>query len=251
MYSIQENLKTDNQLKNLIDRIRLLFRKDKESYSLLYSLLGFWPRNIKPYKMALTHSSCATGKRKLTCNERLEFLGDAVLSSVAADYLYHRFGREREGFLSKSRSRLVCRESLNDIAVKIGLDKIVEVSELGHQHNSYVFGNAFEALVGAIYIDRGYDYCRLFLLERVFGAIPDVESIIVSDNNFKSRLIEWSQKEHRQVSFVLCSEEQRSDGPYFISEVLVDGEIKGHGEGFSKRESQQRAAQEALGYVLG
>ena len=251
MYCIQENLKTDNQLKNLIDRIRLLFRKDKESYSLLYSLLGFWPHDIKPYKIALTHSSCATGRRKLTCNERLKFLGDAVLGSVAADYLYHRFGKEREGFLSKSRSRLVCRESLNDISVKIGLDKFVEFNDLGHQHNNYIFGNAFEALVGAIYIDRGYDYCRLFLFERVFAAIPDIDAVIVSDNNFKSRLIEWSQKEHRQVSFVLCSEEQRPDGPYFISEVLVDGEMMGRGEGFSKRESQQRAAKEALGRVIG
>ena len=251
MYCIQENLKTDNQLKNLIDRIRLLFRKDKESYSLLYSLLGFWPHDIKPYKIALTHSSCATGRRKLTCNERLEFLGDAVLGSVAADYLYHRFGKEREGFLSKSRSRLVCRENLNDISVKIGLDKFVEFNDLGHQHNNYIFGNAFEALVGAIYLDRGYDYCRLFLFERVFAAIPDIDAVIVSDNNFKSRLIEWSQKEHRQVSFVLCSEEQRPDGPYFISEVLVDGEMMGRGEGFSKRESQQRAAKEALGRVIG
>lgn len=196
--------------------------------------------------MALTHSSCATGRRKLSCNERLEFLGDAVLGSVAADYLYRRFGKEREGFLSKSRSRLVCRESLNDIAVKIGLDKIVEVNELGHQHNSYIFGNAFEALVGAIYIDRGYEYCQGFLFNRVFDALPDIESTIVSDNNYKSRLIEWAQKEHCQVSFVLCSEEQRPDGPYFISEVLIDGEVFGHGEGFSKRESQQHAAQEAL-----
>ncbi len=228
-----------------------MFRKDKESYSLLYSLLGFWPRNIASYKMALTHSSCATGRRKLTCNERLEFLGDAVLSSVAADYLYWRFSKEREGFLSKARSRLVCRESLNDIAVKIGLDKIVEVSELGHQHNSYVFGNAFEALVGAIYVDRGYDYCRRFLFERVFDAISDLESIIVCDNNFKSRIIEWSQKEHRQLSFILCGEEQRPDGPYFISEVLVDGEVMGHGEGFSKRESQQNAAREALTRITG
>lgn len=228
-----------------------MFRKDKESYSLLYSLLGFWPRNIASYKMALTHSSCATGRRKLTCNERLEFLGDAVLSSVAADYLYWRFSKEREGFLSKARSRLVCRESLNDIAVKIGLDKIVEVSELGHQHNNYVFGNAFEALVGAIYVDRGYDYCRRFLFERVFDAISDLESIIVCDNNFKSRIIEWSQKEHRQLSFVLCGEEQRPDGPYFISEVLVDGEVMGHGEGFSKRESQQNAAREALTRITG
>lgn len=214
---------------------------------MFYSLLGFVPRDIKHYKKAITHSSQAVGsKRKLACNERLEFLGDAVLTSVASDYLYKKFGKEREGFLSKARSRLVCRESLNDIALKIGLDKIVRVSELGNQHNSYVYGNAFEALIGAIYIDRGYKYCRTFLFEKVFDAIADIESLLVSDNNFKSRIIEWSQKEHRQVSFVLCSEEIRHNGPYFISEVYIDGVVMGRGEGFSKRESQQRAAQEAI-----
>lgn len=234
-------------MKALLDRIRLLFRKDRESYYLLYPLLGFLPRDIKHYKIALTHSSRVSGsKRKLSCNERLEFLGDAVLGSVASEYLYRRFGKEREGFLSKARSRLVCRESLNDIAVKMGLDKIVIAEEQTHQHNSYIYGNAFEALVGAIYIDRGYAYCRYFLYNRVFDAITDIESLLLSDNNFKSRLIEWSQKVHREVSFVLCSEELRPDGPYFVSDVLVDGVIMGHGEGFSKRESQQRAAQEAL-----
>lgn len=234
-------------MKNLLDRVRLFFCKDKESYLLLYELLGFFPGNLKPYKLALTHSSQATGKhKKLASNERLEFLGDAVLSSVTADYLYRIYGKEREGFLSKSRSRLVCRENLNSVALKIGLDKFLYVPEVGHQHNTYVYGNAFEALVGAIYIDKGYEQCQRFLLERFLCDRQAVDAIVQSDCNYKSRLIEWGQKEHRKVTFVLKSEQLRNDGPYFISEVLVDDIVCGEGDGFSKRESQQNAARMAL-----
>ena len=131
---------------------------------LLYSILGFVPGNIGLYKMAMTHSSSATGSRKLACNERLEFLGDAVLSSVTADFLYSRFRREREGFLSKSRSNLVCRERLNELAIEIGIDKFVSACDLPHQHNSYIYGNALEALIGAIYVDLGYATARKVVL---------------------------------------------------------------------------------------
>lgn len=243
-------MKTKKKVKKLIDRVRLLFYKDRESYSLLYNLLGFIPRSLAPYRTAFTHSSQTTGsKKKLSCNERLEFLGDAVLSSVTSDYLYSRFRNEREGFLSKSRSRLVCRESLNNIAINIGIDKLVPPSAIGTQHNSHIYGNTFEALIGAIYTDRGYSHCRQFLLERVFPKVPDIDNLIKADNNYKSRLIEWSQKEHRTVEFKLVSEENRNDGSHFKSEVTIDGILYGKGEGFSKRESQQQAALEALNAI--
>lgn len=237
-------LKAKKVLKKIIDKIRLLSRKDRESYLLLYSILGFVPGSLKPYKMAMTHSSSTSGK--LGCNERLEFLGDAVLSSVTADFLYSRFRREREGFLSKSRSNLVCRERLNELAVEIGLDRLVHEYGAVNQHNNYIYGNALEAFIGAIYIDKGYKHCRTFLLERVFSRLDNIESVVRSDKNYKSRLIEWSQKQHREVSFVVLSEEQRADGAFFVSEVLVDGEPYGRGEGFSKRESQQNAARIAI-----
>lgn len=230
--------------------MKLLFRKDREFCLLLYDLLGFVPKRVNLYRMALTHSSLISGhNRKLYSNERLEFLGDAVLSAVTADYLYRRYRKEREGFLSKSRSRVVCRESLNNLALEIGLDKLVHVGDISHSHNSYIYGNAFEAVVGAIYLDKGYEHCCKFLLEKVFINSLDIDSIVKSDKNYKSRLIEWSQKEHRDVSFSLLSEEQRNDGYFFISEVLVDGEILGRGEGFSKRESQQYAAKMALRHI--
>lgn len=192
--------------------------------------------------MAMTHSSSASGSKKLSCNERLEFLGDAVLSSVTADFLYSNFRKEREGFLSKSRSNLVCRERLNELAIEIGLDKFVSACDLPQQHNSYVYGNALEALIGAVYIDKGYKYCRRFLLDRVFSQLSDIEAVVKSDKNYKSRLIEWGQKNHKEIEFRLVSEEIRRDGAYFVCEVEVEGEPCGRGEGYSKREAQQKAA---------
>lgn len=214
---------------------------------MLYSILGYVPSDISIYRMAMTHSSASSaGNRKLACNERLEFLGDAVLSSVISDYLYSNFSKEREGFLSKSRSNLVCRETLNELAVGIGVDRFLSACGLPYQHNNYVYGNAFEALVGAIYIDKGYKQCRRFLLDRAFSRYLDVESVVVTDKNYKSRLIEWTQKTHKTIEFRLVSEELRKDGAYFVSEVYVDSELCGSGDGFSKRESQQKAARQAL-----
>lgn len=207
------------------------------------------PGNINLYKMAMTHSSSASGARKLGCNERLEFLGDAVLGSVTADFLYSNFRKEREGFLTKSRSNLVCRERLNALAVEIGLDRFIDSCGLQQQHNSYVYGNALEALIGAIYVDKGYKQCRRFLLDRVFSRLSDIEQIVKSDKNYKSRLIEWAQKQHKNVEFKVVFEEVRKDGVFFISEVLVDGVACGTGDGFSKRESQQKAARQALSNI--
>ena len=156
----------------MIDRIRLLSHKDRESYLLLYSILGYVPGDISLYRMAMTHSSAsASGSKKLGCNERLEFLGDAVLSSIISDYLYTNFVKEREGFLSKSRSNLVCRETLNELALEIGIDRFLEACGLPHQHNHYVFGNALEALIGAIYIDLGYATARKTVLDIISNLI--------------------------------------------------------------------------------
>ena len=175
--------------------------------------------------MAMTHSSSASGSRKLGCNERLEFLGDAVLSSVTADFLYSNFRKEREGFLTKSRSNLVCRERLNELALEIGLDRFISSCGLQQQHNNYIYGNALEALIGAIYIDKGYSQCRRFLLDRVFSRLNDIEQIVKSDKNYKSRLIEWGQKQHKSVEFRVVLEEVRKDGVFFVSEALVEGAV--------------------------
>ena len=239
-------MRANKILRKLFNRIRLISRKERESYLLLYSILGFVPGNIRLYKTAMTHSSSATGNRKLACNERLEFLGDAVLSSVTADFLYSRFKKEREGFLSKSRSNLVCRERLNELAVEIGLDRFVSACDIPQQHNSYIYGNALEALIGAIYVDKGYKHCRRFLLDKVFSRLTDIEAVVKSDKNYKSRLIEWGQKNHKEVEFRIVAEEIRKDGTFFICGAYVNGEACGDGEGYSKREAQQKAARQAI-----
>ena len=240
-------MKVNRIFRKAIDKIRLLSHKDRESYLLLYSILGYVPNDILLYRMAMTHSSASSsGNKKLGCNERLEFLGDAVLSSVISDYLYSNFSKEREGFLSKSRSNLVCRETLNELALEIGIDRFLEACGLPHQHNHYVFGNALEALIGAIYIDKGYKQCRRFLLDRVFSRHLDLESLVRADKNHKSRLIEWTQKNHKPIEFKLVSEELRKEGALFVSEVYIDNLLYGVGNGFSKRESQQKAARQAL-----
>ncbi len=236
-------------LQKLYNEISLLFRrKDKETYRILYNILGFLPKDLSFYHIALTHSSHSSrsGKKSYMCNERLEFLGDSIIDAVVSDFLYSRYKKEREGFLTKSRSSLVCRETLNAVALEIGLDKLVVSHNTGRQHNSYIFGNAFEAFVGAIYIDRGYEMCKKFLLSRVFGKVVDVEQIIGSNTNFKSLLIETSQKRRFSVEFRLVEEKNSAEGQHFTSEVYVAQQLFGVGCGFSKRESQQRAAKEAL-----
>ena len=146
-------------LNNLIDRIKLSFRKDKELYSSLYAILGFYPRHIDNYKMALMHKSIMhrNSKGKPVNNERLEFLGDAILDAIVGDIVYHHFPGKREGFLTNTRSKLVQRDTLNKLSQEMGIDQLILSNGHSASHNSYLGGNAFEALVGAIYLDKNED----------------------------------------------------------------------------------------------
>ena len=190
---------------NITDKIRLLFRKDKEPYLCFYKMLGFYPRNIEIYQQALLHksSSIKAGKGRLLNNERLEFLGDAILDAIVADIVYKKFEGKREGFLTNTRSKIVQRETLNRVAVEIGLDKLIKYTTRQSSHNSYMCGNAFEALIGAIYLDRGYRTCKKFMEERIINQYLNLEKISRKEVNFKSKLIEWSQKNKFCVEFNL------------------------------------------------
>ena len=237
---------------NTIDKIRLLFRKDKESYFRFYQILGFYPRDIRIYEQALLHksSSIKSDKGLLLNNERLEFLGDAVLDTVVADILYHRFEGKREGFLTNTRSKIVSRETLNRVAEQIGLLGLVKFNTRQSAHNNYMGGNAFEALIGAIYLDKGYEVCKQFIGERIIGKYIDVEKISRKEVNFKSKLIEWSQKNRMELSFVLLEQGyDEFNSPTFESEVIIEGIHAGKGKGYSKKESQQLAAQESLNMI--
>ena len=236
-------------LRNQIDKIRLLFRKDRESYFCFYKILGFFPRNIRFYQQALLHKSTSvrSEKGRPLNNERLEFLGDAILDAIVGDIVYKHFEGRREGFLTNTRSKIVQRETLNKLAVEIGLDKLVKYSTRSSSHNSYMYGNAFEAFIGAIYLDQGYDRCKQFMEEKIFKNYIDLDKMSRKEVNFKSKLIEWSQKNKMEVSFELIEQSlDRDYNPMFHTEVLIENLPAGTGTGYSKKESQQNAAQMAL-----
>lgn len=230
--------------------MKLPFRKEKELYSSLYQILGFYPGNIRFYKQALLHksSSVKSEQGKWINNERLEFLGDAILDAIVGDIVFRRFEGKKEGFLTNARSKIVQRETLNKVAMEIGLHKLIKYSvHSNNSHNSNMCGNAFEALIGAIYLDRGYNSCMLFMKERILDKYISVDSIAYKEVNFKSKLIEWTQKNKINISFELLEQTTESDGtPTFSSQVSLEGIKCGSGKGYSKKESQQTAAKETL-----
>lgn len=232
-----------------LDKIRLFFRKDRESYLRFYKILGFYPRDISIYEQALLHKSSSVKSEhgRIINNERLEFLGDAILDAVVADIIYTKFERKKEGFLTNTRSKIVQRETLNKLAKEIGLDKLIKSSTRSSSHNSYMCGNAFEALIGAIYLDRGYDACKEFMENKIIGQYINLDKIAKKEVNFKSKLIEWSQKNKITISFELIEQFlDHESNPVFQTEILIEGLSGGTGIGYSKKESQQNAAQMAL-----
>ena len=234
---------------DLIDAIKLPFRKEKELYRAFRDMLGFYPHDIRYYQEALMHKSMLAHGESGTPinNERLEFLGDAVLDAVVGEIVYHHCPRKREGFLTNTRSKIVQRESLGRLAIEIGLDKLVKRHAQNQMHNSYMAGNAFEALVGAIYLDRGYAYCKSFMTDRILNRHIDIDKLARQEVNFKSKLLEWCQKHRVNLEYVLLDETKDEDGsPLFRSKVLIEGHECGRGKGYSKKESHQNASRNAL-----
>ena len=235
---------------NILIPISLLFRKERKAYCALKRILGFYPRHLHYYQQALMHKSMQTrtadGKR--VNNERLEFLGDAILGAVVGDLVYHHFQGKREGYLTNIRSKIVQRETLNNLAVEMGLDKLIKYSISSSSHNSYMCGNAFEALVGAIYLDRGYGCCMKFINERILHRLIDLDKMANKETNYKSKLIEWCQKKKLNFEFKIVGqhrERSESYSPVFDSQVLLEGIVCGEGSGYSKKESHQIAAKAA------
>lgn len=286
-------------LSNLIDRIKLPFRKDKELYSALYNILGFYPHKITYYKVALMHKSLGhrataeelrdlegKGKKgkdkrkddkdkqqkkgyprgqhgqgkgngknkggngslgKQLNNERLEFLGDAILDAVVGDLVYQRYPGKSEGFLTNTRSKLVQRETLGKLAQEMGITKLIMASGRSASHNSYMGGNAFEALVGAIYLDYGYDACMRFWMKRVMDKYLNIDKVAYKEVNFKSKILEWSQKNRIKLEFRLEEQTQDKNGsPKFVYTAVLEGVEGCKAEGFSKKEAQQIASELTL-----
>ena len=236
-------------IRDLLDYIKLPFRKDKELYFSIQRIVGFYPHRIDYFKQALMHKSIGkrNAKGRPVNNERLEFLGDAILDAVVGDIVYRHFEGKREGFLTNTRSKIVQRETLNRLAREMGVNELIVSSGHSSSHNSYVGGNAFEALIGAIYLDRGYDACMHFMEKRVLNELINIDKVAYKEVNFKSKLLEWSQKNRVKLEFKLL--EQKSDekgSPVFTYQVVIEGVEGESGTGYSKKESQQQASKLTL-----
>ena len=235
---------------DLIDRIRLPFRKEKEFFSALYDILGFYPHDISLYKQALLHKSLGrrNEKGRPVNNERLEFLGDAVLDAVVGDIVFRHFEGKREGFLTNTRSKLVSRSTLGKLSQEMGIAQLIMSSGHSTSHNSYMNGNAFEALVGAIYLDRGYDACMRFMEKRILAQLINIDKVAYKEVNFKSKLLEWSQKNRVKMEFrdLKQTKDPNTGSPVFTTQVFIEGLEGCTGTGYSKKESQQVASKETL-----
>ncbi len=220
----------------------------EEPYLILGSI-GIVPKNIQYYKVAFSHKSLAHKiAGKTINNERLEYLGDAVLDAIAADILYHKYPNRKEGFLTNTRAKMVQRETLNKVAVDMHLNKIVTIQNKTHAHNINIYGNAFEAMIGALFLDYGYDECRRFMVEEVLKKYLDIEKLVQEEQNFKSKLIEWCQKNRADLKFELLDASQDGEkNPTFKTMVMINEIPAGIGIGYTKRESQQKASEKSLG----
>lgn len=235
-------------MKKLYRNVRLLTRKGKEPYVSFYHILHFYPYNITLYKQALLHKSSSIKMKdgRWINNERLEFLGDAILDAIVADIVFKEFEYKKEGFLTNMRSKIVQRETLNRLALELGIDKLITSSTTTRTHKTHIYGNALEALIGAIYLDQGYRVAKKFVYDRLIQNL-DIENVAQSEMNFKSKLLEWSQKNKIVISFELIATETDTDNnPIFHTAIFIAQKEASRGVGFSKKESHQNAAKEAL-----
>ena len=237
------------RLKDIIAKIKLPFRKEKELFSSLYDIMGFYPENISYYKTALTHKSASQkgDKGKPLNNERLEFLGDAILDATVGHIVYEHFPGKREGFLTNTRSKMVSRETLGKLADEMGLTELIKSRTQSRSHNSYMAGNAFEALVGAIYLDQGYEAVMRFMNKRILAKMVNIDKVAYKEVNFKSKLLEWTQKNRVRMDYRMLEQKLDKQGsPVFGFVVVIEGVEGSKGEGYSKKEAQQNASKETL-----
>jgi ribonuclease-3 len=221
-------------------KLNFLLSKDREFRMKLKQLLGTYPGNVDYYRCAFTHRS-ATGGKKTGHNERLEYLGDAMLGAIVAEYLYEKYPSHEEGLLTKMRSKLVNRMTLLNVGKTMNLDKFL-VSQVNISvEGKFVLSNMVEALVGAVFLDMGYEHAKYFVVNILLKDLlnSDIESI---EYDFKSKILEWGQKHKQEISFVSQQDVENDFTPIFFSDILIDGAVVGNGTGYTKKESEQNAA---------
>ena len=224
--------------------------QDKQLIASLKMIVGYKPFNLKIFKLATLHSSVATTNVSgfKESNERLEYLGDAILGSVVAEYLFKKYPYKDEGFLTEIRSRIVNREALNSLGRKLGLDKIIQLdtSRRGAFTHKSIYGDTLEALVGAVYLDRGYNYCRQFVLTYLIEPNFDIEDLIRTNTNYKSQIIEWSQKMGKSIRFEASEVSETGNYKEFEVQIFVDATVVAIGHGPNKKKAEQTASRKAI-----
>lgn len=223
--------------------------EEKALAKYLRNTFGFTPRNIALYQLAFTHKSKSEENvgRYHVNNERLEYLGDAVLSAAVADYLFRTYPTQSEGFLTEMRSRIVSRASLNRLSQKLHLEDHIHYAADNGKYPAFrsLGGNVFEALMGAIYLDRDFDFAKRVIIDRIIRTQIDIDQLQQTDVNFKSKLLEWAQKEKvkKHVEFRLLNEEQTKNNKLFHVQIFIDGQPYGDAVDYSIKRAEQSAAE--------
>lgn len=211
----------------------------------LRNVLGFTPGNISLYRHALTHRSIKDSAAQN--NERLEYLGDAILSGIVADFLYKKYPYKEEGFLTEMRSKMVNRATLNEIAIKMGLKKITQFNKIdGSLRMSQIFGNTLEAVVGAVYLDKGYKKTKKWVIERMIQPHLFMDDLEILEINHKNKLYGWANKNGKNLEFETLEEKIESGRRLFTVGAVVDGELLAQGKAYNKKDASQIAAQIAV-----
>ena len=232
-------------MRRIFNRIRLATSPDRQLLLHLDHLLGFAPKRIEFYKLALMHRSKPEDVNE--SNERLEFLGDAILGALIAEYLFKKYPNQPEGYLTELRSRIVRRETMNNVALRMGINKLLQYNQNDKGLNrSHIFGNALEALIGAIYLDQGFENTRKFILNQIIRSYIDLDLMESTDTNYKNRLLSWAQRNNKTISFDTIDEKTDGSRKIFTVGIMIDGELLVSGTGYNKKEAGQVAAQKAL-----
>lgn len=229
----------------LLGFIKSYLTGNKNLYRSIKNIFGFYPGNIFLYKLALLHRSATTKKingLKIN-NERLEYLGDAVLSAIVADFLFRRFAYKDEGFLTEMRSKIVSRSSLNKLSIKLGLSNLITSTADRPNSARSAGGDAFEALVGAIYLDKGYKMAHTILVNRIIKMHFDLEHLVESEISYKSRIIEWAQKEKKEIEFKVVEEIGEKQEKLYVVAVIVDGKTLARSKDYSIKGAEKLAAE--------
>ncbi len=223
----------------------LYFSDDKELTMRLRPILGFTPARLNLFKTAFYHKSMTNETPGKATNERLEYLGDAILSTIVAEYLFKKYPNRDEGFLTKMRSKIVKRQTLNEIADNMGLDVILAEYSMGKMSNS-MLGNALEALVGAIYIEFGYEKTKTYVIKNILMKYLNINDLETRDDNHKSQLLEWCQKNGKDINFATLSKFKLDKRDCFKVAIVIDGVEISTAEDFNKKSAEQTAANRAI-----